>query len=187
MHSQGMHGQAFGHWDSIPHRNRLSDRQCLIDGSRLLRVPYGAREKPRNRKGTLGHWREHNDPASHRRQERTHRAQRADCEQGPRGRDQPGRPGICDPKRNYRDHKERDASRLDGYLAVGTILLTVQPCPTGSDFPLLYGGAPSQSTSAGNYLSVALTLWTMLKSKTCSGSTGCLGLMRTAASAIIWR
>lgn len=32
-----------------------------------------------------------------------------------------------------------------------------------------------------------LTFSTMLKSNTCSGSTGCLGLMRTEASAIISR
>jgi len=38
-----------------------------------------------------------------------------------------------------------------------------------------------------NYFKVSLTLRTMLKSKTCSGSTGCLGLTRTEASAIICR
>src|SRR5262249_46943181 len=185
MHSQGMHGQAFGHWDSIPHRNRLSDRQCVIDGSRLLRVPYGARGKPRNRKDTLGHWREHNDPASHRRQERAHRAQPADRDKGPRDRDQPGRPGICDPNRDYRHHQERDGTGWDIDLAAGTILLTVQPwqcvqIPVASQ-------SRFKSTSTANYLSVALTFWTMLKSKTCSGGIGCLGLRRTAASAIIWR
>ena len=38
-----------------------------------------------------------------------------------------------------------------------------------------------------HYFKASLTLRTMLKSKTCSGSTGCLGLIRAAASAIIWR
>ena len=40
---------------------------------------------------------------------------------------------------------------------------------------------------AGNYLNVSLTLRTMLKSNTCSGDTGCAGLVRTDASAIISR
>ena len=37
----------------------------------------------------------------------------------------------------------------------------------------------------GYYLKVALTFWTIVKSNTCSGRTGCLGLTRTEASAII--
>ena len=40
---------------------------------------------------------------------------------------------------------------------------------------------------ARNYLNASLTLRTMLKSNTCSGSTGYAGLTRTDASAIICR
>jgi len=40
---------------------------------------------------------------------------------------------------------------------------------------------------ASCYFKVALILRVMLKSNTCSGSTGCLGFARTEASAIIWR
>src|SRR5262249_20808296 len=38
-----------------------------------------------------------------------------------------------------------------------------------------------------NYFRASLTLWTVPKSKTCSGSTGRDGLIRRAASAIICR
>ena len=38
-----------------------------------------------------------------------------------------------------------------------------------------------------SYLNVSPTLRAMLKSNTCAGSTGCLGLICAAASAIIWR
>ena len=77
--------------------------------------------------------------------------------------------------------------RLNSSVATILFPLVVSPSNHERIFTQPDAAFGSFQQPASCYFKVALILRVMLKSNTCSGSTGCLGFARTEASAIIWR